>query len=241
MGNVMKKILVVSDNPTLTSFLKEKILPEVNGVDCEFCYSAINKTPFMMQQLGAVEIDIKTKDADFARQYNVIFSLHCKQIFPAEIVNNAVCVNIHPGYNPYNRGWFPQVFSIINKLPIGATIHLMNEDVDAGDIIVQQEVFVTDHDTSLDVYKKVQDIEFELLSEWFERIVFGDYTTYSPKDVGNYNSISDFNDLCTLNLKHVGTLKEHIDLLRALSHGDFKNAYFFDCDGTKRYIKVDIK
>ncbi|QDF67644.1 dTDP-4-amino-4,6-dideoxyglucose formyltransferase [Shewanella sp. SNU WT4] len=236
----MKKILIVSDNPKLTSFIKQIIIPGINDIECDFCYSKINKTPFLMQELGAEEIDIKSKDVDFARRYDVIFSLHCKQIFPAEIVNNTVCVNVHPGLNPYNRGWFPQVFSIINKLPIGATIHLMNEDVDAGDIIIQKQTFIADFDTSLEVYEKVQNIELELLSEWFERIVLGDYETFSPKEVGNYNSINDFNELCNLNLEHVGTLKEHIELLRALSHGDFKNAYFVDADEIKRYIKVDI-
>lgn len=236
----MKKILVVSDNPKLSSFLKTHILPKIKSVTCDFCYSKINKKPFAMQQLGAVEIDIKTKGADFARSYDVIFSLHCKQIFPAEIVNNTICVNVHPGLNPYNRGWFPQVFSIINKLPIGATIHLMNEDVDAGDIIVQQEVCITEYDTSLDIYEKVQDVELALLSEWFERIVFGDYKTYSPKEAGNYNSIYDFNQLCCLDFEHIGTFREHIDMLRALSHGDFKNAFYIDNDGVKRYVKVVI-
>lgn len=236
----MKKILVVSDNPKLSSFLKDHLLPKIESVNCDFCYSKVNKNPLAMQQLGAVEIDIKTKDADFARCYDVIFSLHCKQIFPAEIVNNTICVNVHPGFNPYNRGWFPQVFSIINKLPIGVTIHIMNEDVDAGDIIVQQEICITEYDTSLDIYEKVQDVELALLSEWFERIVFGNYKTYSPKEVGNYNSINDFNNLCCLDLEHIGTFREHIDMLRALSHGEFKNAFYIDNDDIKRYIKVVI-
>ncbi len=116
----------------------------------------------------------------------------------------------------------------------------MNEDVDAGDIIVQQEVCIAESDTSLDVYEKVQDVELALLSEWFERIVFEDYKTYSPKEVGNYNSIYDFNQLCCLELEHTGTFREHIDMLRALSHGDFKNAYYIDNDGVKRYVKVVI-
>lgn len=236
----MKKVLIVSDNPKLSLFLKESLLPNVSDISCEFRYSNINKSPSLMQQLGATEIDIKTKDADFARSYDLIFSLHCKQIFPAAVVNNTVCVNVHPGLNPYNRGWYPQVFSIINKLPIGATIHLMNEDVDAGDIIAQQEVLVTETDTSLDVYDKVQNAELSLLSKWFERIVTGSFETFSPNEIGNYNSISDFNKLCHLNLEHVGSFNEHIDILRALTHGDFKNAFYFDERGVKRYIKIEI-
>ncbi|MBL0500232.1 dTDP-4-amino-4,6-dideoxyglucose formyltransferase [Aeromonas caviae] len=236
----MKKVLVISDNPKISSFLKTEIIPKIENISCDFCYSIINKTPLLMQQLGATSVDIKAKGADFASGYDVIFSLHCKQIFPPEVVNTTVCVNVHPGLNPYNRGWYPQVFSILNKFPIGATIHLMNEDVDAGDIIVQQEVCITEYDTSLDVYEKVQQVELELLSKWFEHIVFGNFKTYRPKDMGNYNSINDFNNLCNLDLTNIGSLKDHIDLLRALSHGDFKNAFYVDNNGTKRYIKVVI-
>lgn len=236
----MKKVLVISDNPKISSFVKNEILPKIKNISCDFCYSIINKAPDLMRQLGATAIDIKTKGADFASGYDVIFSLHCKQIFPPEVVNNAVCVNVHPGLNPYNRGWYPQVFSILNKLPIGATIHLMNEDVDAGDIITQQEVSITEYDTSLDVYNKVQQVELDLLSKWFEHIVFDNFKKYKPNSVGNYNSINDFNDLCHLDLTSEGSLKDHIDLLRALSHGDFKNAFYVDNDGIKRYIKIVI-
>lgn len=236
----MKKVLIISDNPKISSFVKNEILPKIKGVSCDFCYSIINKDPVLMQQLGATAIDIKAKGGDFASSYDVIFSLHCKQIFPPEVVNNTVCVNVHPGLNPYNRGWYPQVFSILNKFPIGATIHVMNEDVDAGDIITQQEVSITEYDTSLDVYNKVQQVELDLLSKWFENIVFGNFKKYKPDDLGNYNSINDFNELCRLDLSHVGSLKGHIDLLRALSHGDFKNAFYIDNDGIKRYIKIVI-
>ncbi|MBW3775674.1 dTDP-4-amino-4,6-dideoxyglucose formyltransferase [Aeromonas veronii] len=237
---MMKKVLIISDNPKISSFVKNEILPKIKGVSCDFCYSIINKDPALMQQLGATAIDIKEKGSDFASSYDVIFSLHCKQIFPPEVVNNTVCVNVHPGLNPYNRGWYPQVFSILNKLPIGATIHVMNENVDAGDIITQQEVSITEFDTSLDVYNKVQQVEFDLLSTWFENIVFGNFKKYKQDNLGNYNSINDFKELCRLDLSSVGSLKDHIDLLRALSHGDFKNAFYVDDNGIKRYIKIVI-
>ena len=34
---------------------------------------------------------------------------------------------------------------------------------------------------------------------------------------------------------------EHIDLLRALSHGDFKNAYFLDNKNEKIRVKIELK
>jgi methionyl-tRNA formyltransferase len=67
---------------------------------------------------------------EIIEKYQLVFSLHCKQIFPSELISNVKCINVHPGYNPLNRGWYPQVFSIIYDLPIGATIHEIDEVVD---------------------------------------------------------------------------------------------------------------
>ena len=237
----MKKILILSDNPKLSAFVINSIIPNSEHNCCfELFYSSINKSPSGMKELGAKELNIKSKDANFAKKYDVIFSLHCKQIFPDEIVKNTRCINVHPGLNPFNRGWYPQVFSIVNKLPAGATIHLMNEDIDAGDIIVQQKVQVTETDTSLDVYEKVQKVEMNLLADNFFKIIDGHFETYSPCEVGNYNSVNDFKRLCKIDLDHVGSFREHIDILRALSHGDFNNSYFEDVNGNKRYIKIKI-
>lgn len=236
----MKKILIISDNPNLSKHILEYLVPKSPDFFIEFNYSSANKTPEEMIKLGAKQINLKDKDAGFAREYDVIFSIHCKQIFPKEIVNNTLCVNVHPGLNPYNRGWYPQVFSIINKKPIGATIHVMNEDIDAGDIIIQEAVPIDFFDTSLEVYNKVQEVEKKLLDEYFDKIIRKKFTKKTLSTEGNYNSISDYNKLCKLDLKHVGTLGEHIDLLRALTHGDFKNAYIENEDNIRRYVKIQF-
>jgi hypothetical protein len=48
--------------------------------------------------------------------------------------------------------------------------------------------------------------------------------------------------LCELNLGSVAPLGEHIDLLRALSHGDYRNAFFIDSEsGKKIYISIKME
>lgn len=240
----MKRILVVSDNPSLVQFFIDECWSQgVNTIaNITYHYSAVNSDPSAMIKLGATPIDIK--DPQFVNaaknSYELIFSLHCKQIFPADLVEAVPCVNVHPGLNPYNRGWYPQVFSIINGMPIGATIHLMDKDVDHGAIIAQREVEIQSSDTSIDVYMKVIDAEKILIRENLNRIISGEFTADSPLSEGNYNSIEDFRSLCKLNPDAVGTLREHIDLLRALTHGEFRNAYYFDEHGKKIYIRISL-
>src|SRR5688500_18212289 len=47
------------------------------------------------------------------------------------------CVNLHPALLPYNRGAYPNVWSIVDGTPAGATLHWIDRGVDTGDVIAQ--------------------------------------------------------------------------------------------------------
>jgi len=51
-------------------------------------------------------------------------------------------INLHIAYLPWNRGADPNFWSFVYGTPKGVTIHYLNEGVDTGDIIVQQEADV---------------------------------------------------------------------------------------------------
>jgi dTDP-4-amino-4,6-dideoxyglucose formyltransferase len=173
--------------------------------------------------------------------YNLILSIHCKQFFPAELVNGIRCVNIHPGLNPYNRGWFPQVFSIINGLPSGVTIHEIDEKIDHGPIITQKEYKIESWDTSDSAYEKIMAIERELLLKNFVAIRDQTYKATVPKEEGNINYKKDFENLKQIDLRQHGTYGEFINRLRALTHHNYKNAYFIDNSGTKVFITINLE
>jgi methionyl-tRNA formyltransferase len=240
----MKKVLIVSDNFDLISHFKiiSKTIPS-NIAMFDYSYSVINKSPDKLKKLDMSIIDMKNADNvdSIIANYDLVISAHCKQIFPENLVNGVRCINIHPGLNPHNRGWYPQVFSIINKKPIGCTIHLMDAEIDHGDVIYQKEVDVNSWDTSLDVYNRVVDAEKELINRHLHDLVSGNYELNNLKDDGNYNGIKDFNKLLNLELSSNGTLGEHIDLLRALTHGNFNNAFFIDNRGNKVFVRLFLE
>jgi dTDP-4-amino-4,6-dideoxyglucose formyltransferase len=239
------RLLIVSDNYELSNFLKKELLKDefIRIQKVEFCYSANNKSPSAMIEFGATELNLKNaKDVDkILNDFNLVFSLHCKQIFPKNLVDNVTCINFHPGFNPYNRGWYPQAFSIVNGLPIGASIHLMDGKVDHGEIIVQDTVDVDVADNSLDVYRKVIQVEKKLIQENLLQIINGTFTSFKPINDGNYNSPKDFQEMCALNLEKVDKLGNFIRLLRATTHGNFRNAYFLDPDGKKYFVQIMIE
>ena len=66
------------------------------------------------------------------------------------------CVNVHPALLPYNRGAYPNVWSIVDGSPAGVTIHFVDEGIDTGDIIAQAQVVIEPVDTGESLYRKLE-------------------------------------------------------------------------------------
>lgn len=235
------RVLVFGDN--LELMLHFYALSKLHDTHTAFTFWCSNLKALKKQ--GDIPFPVAEKsvaeETDYIiNTFRLVFSMHGKQIFPQRLVNTVRCINLHPGFNPYNRGWYPQVFSILNGQKLGATLHIMDEEIDHGPIIAQHEVNVEAHDTSLTAYRRVVQAEKELLSTNFVSLISGNYTSFQPLE-GNYNSKADFNTLCALDLNSTATLKEHIDLLRALSHPPFKNAWFLDEQGKKITISLTLE
>lgn len=77
-------------------------------------------------------------------------------------------------------------FSIINKIPVGATIHEIDNELDHGNIIAREFVEKLIVDTSDTLYDKIIDKEIELINKWLEPIVYNNYTAIPPEQEGWY-------------------------------------------------------
>jgi methionyl-tRNA formyltransferase len=238
-------VLVLSDNKQLVSALlgiiKEQRLDDQYRF--QFVCSPLSGSIGIENHFMTLHpLDIKASHAEVAREYDLVISLHCKQLFPVELVKAVRCINVHPGLNPYNRGWFPQVFSILNGLPLGATLHEIDEKLDHGSIIVQKKVAVEPWDTSLSAYNRVVQAEIALLETHLRDILAGEYQTHPPTEEGNVNLKKEFNALREIDLRENGSFGDFIDRLRALSHGEYKNAYFIDsASGKKIFLRLDLE
>jgi methionyl-tRNA formyltransferase len=222
-------VLVLGDNRCLLQRVKE-LFSQEKYKTVAFTYATSPVAKFSGEVDGVGIVDVQ-QDVDFIlADFDLVLSLHCQQIFPKKLVESIRCVNVHPGYNPHNRGWYPHVFSIINKLPCGATIHEMDEFIDRGRIIVQKKIDILSYENSADVYEKITNLEVELIDDHILNIINGDYSCSDCSSGGNYNSKGCYERLCEIDLKENGTFSDFIDRLRALSYEDFRNAYFWDGD-----------
>ena len=237
------KVCVITDNLYLYERFIDLLDRKPQNADFDFFYSKWNRAfKETFGENGSIRpIKLVEQEDDFFNAYDLFISLHCKQLFPDKMVTKYTCINVHPGLNPYNRGWFPQVFSILNHLPVGVTIHKMDTELDHGPIIIQRQLKLGAEETSKDVYDRILATEMELMEEYLEDILNDDYTLTPMLGEGNINYKEDFEALCEIDRDKTATFGEVIDFLRAMTHQPHKNAYFYDDDGKKIYVGVQLE
>lgn len=99
-----------------------------------------------------------------------------KKIVSKEFLNKNKVINIHYSLLPKYRGYHSTVWAILNNEEfLGATIHLMNENIDDGDIIFQYKIKNIAEKTSYDYM-----IEF---NNWIEENIYEIIQKYFNKEI----------------------------------------------------------
>jgi methionyl-tRNA formyltransferase len=95
------------------------------------------------------------------------------QILKSNILSipKSYSINIHSSLLPRYRGAAPVNWAIMNgEKSTGATIFKMNEEMDAGEILLQKELPIEDDDTAITINEKLSDIGADLVLEAIEFI-----------------------------------------------------------------------
>lgn len=95
------------------------------------------------------------------------------KILPKEILDipQYGCINLHGSILPNYRGAAPIQWAVINgDTKTGVTTIYMNEEMDAGDIILKQEVEIGKDETTGELWNKLSNIGAKLLLETVNKI-----------------------------------------------------------------------
>nr|WP_279231358.1 formyltransferase family protein [Thermus altitudinis] len=96
-------------------------------------------------------------------------------------------LNLHPGLIPEVRGLDAMLWSIYHDIPLGVTAHLIDERVDAGRILIREEVPVYLDDTILDVSERIHDLQIMLIGDALSKAFRGEWTSLGDKVLGPPN------------------------------------------------------
>ncbi|HTT74603.1 MAG TPA: formyltransferase [Candidatus Binataceae bacterium] len=111
-----------------------------------------------------------------AMKPSIIYSFYYRNLLPAEVLRLAPlgAYNLHGSMLPKYRGRAPVNWMIANgEREAGATLHHMVPRADAGDIVAQRPVTITDDDTALTLYRKIVPIAATIVRECHPLIAAG--------------------------------------------------------------------
>ncbi|MBW3117010.1 bifunctional UDP-4-amino-4-deoxy-L-arabinose formyltransferase/UDP-glucuronic acid oxidase ArnA [Providencia rettgeri] len=109
---------------------------------------------------------------------DVIFSFYYRDMLREELLAIAPkgAFNLHGSLLPKYRGRAPINWALLKgESETGVTLHKMVAKADAGDIIAQEKVVITDTDTSLTLHAKVREAAEVLLDKTLPLIETGSY------------------------------------------------------------------
>jgi methionyl-tRNA formyltransferase len=175
---------------------------------------------------------------------DLMISAGFKYIVPNDVLQipELGTVNLHHSYLPYNRGYNPDVWSIIEQTPAGVSIHYMTPEVDQGEIIDRREVETTPADTSKSLYERLEKHQVDIFKSNWEKIKNNSAESIKQDKYeaeGTFHYKQDFIELWEINENESVKVGAFIDRLRALTHPPYNNAYF-KRDGEKYYIDIEI-
>lgn len=91
-------------------------------------------------------------------------------------------LNVHDSLLPAYAGFSPLIWALINGEPeVGVTAHLMDEVLDAGDIVLQRAVPVGPADTTTDLFHRTVDLIGPIVVESLDLIAAG-RTDFTAQD-----------------------------------------------------------
>ena len=125
------------------------------------------------------------------------FSVHYPRILKPELICKYRKVyNLHPGYLPWGRGYYPVFWALWEGTPAGATVHEISRGLDEGPIVAQVRVEYDTHDTFGSLWERVRDVERVLFVDHWQRLVHGEHVPSFPQpEGGTYHRRSEFMEL----------------------------------------------
>lgn len=128
--------------------------------------------------------------------YNYLHLLRPKLI---ERVNRRI-LNLHTSLLPWNRGISPNLWSVLDDTPKGVTIHVVDEGLDTGPILLQAEVEI---DEERETLRSSYELLHRRIQELF-RTNWASLRSFTPDEArpqvgrGSYHSRKDFERIRSL-------------------------------------------
>ena len=141
-----------------------------------------NNIPYIY--VNEINSDDTTKWIE-SKKPDILFCFGWSKLLKERILNIAPkgAVGYHPAALPANRGRHPIIWALALGLKkTASTFFLMNEKVDAGDIISQREIEITEEDDAGSLYSKITCAAKEQMTEFLPTISSGSFISIKQEE-----------------------------------------------------------
>ena len=192
-----------------------------------------------------IDIDMNSDEfRDILKEHNITlyYMLWYSTILKSETINSVSdgIVNIHPSMLPHNRGMHPWYWNVIENCPFGASLHFIDEKIDNGKIIAQQEINIDMTDTGESIYSKLSNVSKKLFKDNHLKIISGDIKPFNQPQGGSFHYGKELDKHSEIKLESEYKAIDLINIMRARSFENGNSSFFYK-DGQKYEINIKIK
>jgi methionyl-tRNA formyltransferase len=150
-------------------------------------------------------------------------------------------INTHPSLLPFGRGKHYNFWSIVDRVPFGVSLHMVDEGVDSGDIVSQFEIPYDWEDTGGSLYRKATDAMLNLVHETYPKLRGLDFETRRQHlAAGTFHRGSELEPASSIALDQTCVARDLLNRLRARTFPGYPACTF--ADGEDVYeVRVEIK
>lgn len=155
-------------------------------------------------------------------------------ILPKELTSKFTggVLNLHPSLLPIGRGANPVSWSIIDRQPQGISLHLIDQQLDAGDLIFQKEIDINGKATAGEVYENAMHELFSAFQVNFPKWVYGELAPYPQPALGaTFHKSRDLDALRLIREEEFGSFGDFIRRILACTFSDGRVPLFEDDEG----------
>lgn len=174
-------------------------------------------------------------------ELNFGFSCYFGHKLPEEIISlfPLGIFNLHISLLPLNRGAHPVAWAIKEKTRHGVTIHRVDATLDTGKIVFQEEINFTFSDTGGSLYRKTTEIVKSVITEFWPALRTNSFSEWPQVGASSKHSILELNEITFPDISKIGTLEEHLNLLRARTFAPDDGIHVF-VDSKEYIVTINI-
>ena len=104
---------------------------------------------------------------------------------------SGLAVNVHISLLPWNRGSDPNFWSWLENTPKGVSVHLMDDTIDTGPVLIQDEVFFSTNETLRSSYNKLTEHGVHLITSNWRDFINKGVEARAQSDFGSHHKRDD--------------------------------------------------